>query len=178
MTTIAVLVGSLSEGSINKKLAKALESLAPDGVKFVYPSLDLPFLDREKMDPYPKSAQAMKDTIAAADGVLFVTPEYNRSFTAPMKNALDWMSRPLGTNPLSGKPAAIIGASGGVLGTTQAQQALRNVAIFMNTILMGQPEIYLQYSAAFEEDGSIKEGSVSFLQTYVSAFLAHVEKHA
>lgn len=174
MTKIAVLVGSMAEGSINKKLAKALEELAPDTVEFVYPSVDLPLYDYEI--EYPQAATDMKAMVADADGVLLVTPEYNRSMSGVMKNALDWGSRPVADTTFSGKPAAIIGASIGPLGTTQAQQALRNVAIHMNMDLMGQPEMYINFPATFEADGSPKAESVEFLRDWVDAFIAHVDK--
>lgn len=176
MTKIAVIVGSLAKGSKNRKLAEALEKLVPEDVTFVYPSIDLPLYNYE--DQYSPAAQAFKDEIADADGVLIVTPEYNRSFPGGLKNALDWASRPIGENPFNGKPAAIIGASGGALGTTQAQQALRNVILFFNTILMGQPEVYLDYPRAFNEDGTAKESSVGFLQSYADKFVEHVRKYS
>lgn len=174
MTKIAVLVGSLSDRSINKKMAKAIEELAPEGVEFVYPSIDLPLYDYEL--EYPEAAEAMKAQIADADGVLLVTPEYNRSIPGPLKNALDWASRPLGTNPMVGKPTAIIGASGGALGTTQAQQQLRNVVAHFNMALMGQPEMYVDYPVAFDADGTIQPGSVDYFQNFVDAFVEHVNK--
>ena len=173
MTKIAVLVGSLAEGSINKKLAKAIEEVAPEGVEFVYPSVDLPLYNYE-ID-YPQAAKDMKAEIADADGVLLVTPEYNRSMSGAMKNALDWASRPMGENPLSGKPGAIVGASMGPLGTTQAQQMLRNVALFLNMDLMGQPELYIDFPNTFEADGTLKETSKDFLAGYAKALVDHVE---
>lgn len=174
MTKIAVLVGSMAEGSINKKLAKALEELAPEGVEFVYPSVDLPLYDYEI--EYPQAAKDMKAAMADADGLLLVTPEYNRSMSGVMKNALDWASRPMGETPFPGKPTAIIGASGGALGTTQAQLMLRNVALHLGTDLMGQPELYINYPATFEADGTPKPESVDFLRNWVEAFVAHVDK--
>lgn len=176
MTKIAVLVGSLSAASINKKLAQNLESLLPEGVEFEYANLNLPLFDYEKEAEFPADAKALKSLVESADGVLFVTPEYNRSFSGVLKNAIDWASRPWGTNSFDGKPASIIGASPSPLGATQAQQQLRNVALFLNTKLLAQPELYVNASATFNEDGSIAEDSVEFLQGYVDALVAHVNR--
>lgn len=178
MTKIAVLVGSLSEGSINKKLAKGVEALLPEGVEFVYADIDLPLFNYELESDFPKKPQALKDLIEGADGVLFVTPEYNRSFSGVLKNAIDWASRPYGTNSFSGKPAAIIGASASPLGTTQAQFALRNVAVHLNTKLIGQPEVYFDGTKGFNEDGTLSDGAIGAVKPFVSAFVAHVKSQA
>ena len=177
MTKIAVLVGSLSENSINKKLAKALESVAPEGVEFTTVDVDLPLYNHDLDGSYPEGPALLKEQIEGADGVLFVTPEYNRSFSGVMKNAIDWGSRPWGKSSFNGKPAAIAGASIGDLGTSQAQQALRNVLLFLNMQVMGQPEAYLNINKVLNEDGTIAEGSVDFLTEYIAAVAAHVEKN-
>lgn len=177
MTKIAVLVGSLSKNSINKKLAKTLESLAPEGVEFVEVSTDLPLYNYDFDGDYPEYAKELKRQIEDADGVLFVTPEYNRSYSAVIKNAIDWASRPWGTNSFAGKPAAIAGASMGALGTSQAQQALRNVVVYLGMDLMGQPETYIDASTTFNADGTVSEASEQFLTDYINAVVAHVKKH-
>ena len=176
MTKIAVLVGSLSKASINQKLAKNLAALAPEGVAFEFANLNLPLFDYELEGEFPADAQALKTLIESADGVLFVTPEYNRGYSGILKNAIDWASRPWGTNSFDGKPAGIIGASVSPLGTTQAQQQLRNVALFLNTKLLGQPELYVDASRAFNEDGTTAEGAQDMFQGYVDALVAHVQK--
>ena len=175
MTKIAVLVGSLSQASINKKLARNLEELAPEGTEFMYADLHLPLFDYELEPDFPKEAQALKDVIEQADGVLFVTPEYNRGYTGVLKNAIDWASRPNGTNSFKGKPVGIVGASGGSLGTTQAQQALRNVAVYLDTKLMGQPELYIDGPRTFDETGKVVEASKGVLTKYMAALVDHIE---
>ena len=177
MTKIAVLVGSLSKNSINKKLANALESVAPEGVEFTTVDVDLPLYNYDFDGAYPEGPALLKQQIEEADGVLFVTPEYNRSFSGVMKNAIDWGSRPWGKSSFNGKPAAIAGASIGDHGTSQAQQALRNVLLFLNMQVMGQPEAYLNINKVLNEHGTIAQGSVDFLTEYIAAVAAHVEKN-
>lgn len=176
MTKIAVLVGSLSSASINKKLAKSLEELAPAGTEFVYADLDLPLFDYELEADFPKKAQDLKDVIEAADGVLLVTPEYNRSFSGVLKNAIDWASRPYGKNAFSGKPAVIVGASVGALGTTQAQSQLRSVMVHLNTRVIGQPELYANASKDLDVDGQVtaeaKEGFKNVIDNFVDVIEA------
>lgn len=177
MTHIAVFVGSLRADSLNKKLAKNLEQLAPEGTTFSYARIgELPLFNEELEADFPASAQAVKDVVEAADGVLFVTPEYNRGVPGLLKNAIDWVSRPWGTNSFDGKPAGIVGASGGALGTGPAQSQLRSVLVYLNTRLMGQPEIYLAGAkAVFDDNDVVVEGSKQFLQDYITAFVAHVQ---
>lgn len=177
MTKIAVLVGSLSKNSINRKLAKALESVAPEGVEFIEVSTDLPLYNYDFDADYPAEGRRLKQQIEEADGVLFLTPEYNRSYSAVIKNAIDWGSRPWGTNSFAGKPAAIAGASIGALGTSQAQQALRNVVLYLGMDLMGQPEAYIDASTALDADGNINDGSVQFLTDYIAAVANHVQSN-
>ncbi len=178
MTNIAVLVGSLSKASINKVLAKNLEALLPEGVTFTYADLHLPLFDYELEAAFPAEAQALKDVIEGADGVLFVTPEYNRSMSGVLKNAIDWASRPWGFSSFSGKPASVIGASSGPLGTAQAQAQLRNTVVYLNMKLLGQPELYINASTTFDENGAVLPASKEFLQKYVDTFVAHVQANS
>jgi chromate reductase len=177
MTQIAVFVGSLRAGSLNKKLAKNLETLAPEGTTFTYVDIaTLPLFNEELETNYPASAQAVKDTVEAADGVLFASPEYNRGVSGVLKNAIDWASRPWGINSFDGKPAGIVGASGGALGTGPAQSQLRSIMVYLNTKLMGQPEVYLaSANELFDENGNIVEESREFLKSYIDAFVAHIK---
>jgi chromate reductase len=175
MTKIAVLVGSLRSESINKKLASEIEELLPESVTFEYADLNLPLFNQDKEADYPAEAQALKTLIEDADGVLFVTPEHNRSFTAAIKNGIDWASRPWGTNSFDGKPAAIIGASAS-LATTQAQQQLRNVALYLNTHLLGQPELYVDVQRNHDEQGVPTVEAIEHYQKFLDAFIAHVAK--
>lgn len=173
MTRIVVIVGSLRAESINKKYAQQLEARLPEDVQFDYATLQMPLFNEELEANYPAEAQALKDQLKDADGVLFVTPEYNRSFPGVLKNAIDWASRPWGTNSFDGKPAAIVGVSGS-LATTQAQQQLRNVLVYLNTKLMGQPETYINKMTTFTEAGELTEEAKAFADSFLSAFLKHV----
>jgi len=173
MTNIAVFVGSLRADSINKQYAQKLEALLPEGVTFTYANLDVPLYNQDSEADYPASAQALKDVTEQADGVLFLTPEYNRGYPGVLKNAIDWASRPWGTNSFDGKPAAIAGVAG-QLGTTQAQQQLRNVLLHLNTKLLGQPEMYINARASLNEAGELTEDATSYAQDFVTAFLKHV----
>jgi chromate reductase len=179
MTRIAVIVGSLREDSINKKLAKNIESLAPEGVEFTHVDINLPLFNQDfSEDNYPVEARAAKDMVEAADGVLFVTPEYNRSLPGPLKNAIDWLSRPWGTNSFDGKPSGVIGASIGPVGTAVAQADLRHILGFLNAPQLGQPEIYVaNASDLFDETGTlIDERWHKNLKAYIETFAAWVEK--
>lgn len=178
MTKIAVFVGSLQQHSLNKKLAQNLERLAPEGVEFDYVDIGaLPLFNQDLEPNYPTEAQAAKDRVLAADGVLFVTPEYNRSIPGVLKNAIDWVSRPWGHNSFDGKPVGIVGATIGPVGTAVAQSDLRHIAGYLNTKLMGQPELYLATAGnKFDTDGKIEAESVELLQTYITAFAEWVNK--
>lgn len=175
MTRIAVFVGSLRKDSFNMSLAKNIERLMPEGFEFDYIDMDLPLYNQDLDDDMPAKVLEMKKTVEADDGVLFVTPEYNRSFSGVIKNAIDWASRPWGQSSFGGKSAAIIGASMGALGATQAQQALRNVALFLDMKLMGQPEVYFNAASSLDEAGNVVEGSKDFLKGFTDAFANHVE---
>ena len=179
MTTIAVFVGSLQEKSFNKRLAKTLESIAPEGVAFSYIDINMPLYNQDLEAGYPTIAQQAKDTLAAADGVLIVTPEYNRSVPGVLKNALDWVSRPYGTNSLAGKPTGVIGISPTPVGTAMAQASLRPVLAFLDTKQLGQPEIYIANATdeMFNEEGVLTdERWLKNLHIYMEKFLAHVNK--
>ncbi|MGC4077523.1 MAG: NAD(P)H-dependent oxidoreductase [Rubrivivax sp.] len=145
MFRVAVIVGSARPTSSNLKLAKALEKLAAGKLEFVYPRIDnLPFYDDSLWNDPPAEVLRLKREIADADAVLFVTPEYNRSIPALLKNAIDWPSRPFGDGVWTGKPGAIAGATGGVSGTAAAQAHLRSILPMIGISLMGTPEIYFQ----------------------------------
>lgn len=179
MTEIAVFVGSLRAGSLNKKLANNLETLAPEGTTFNYVDIsNLPLFNEELEADYPANARVIKDAVEAADGVLFVTPEYNRSIPGVLKNAIDWTSRPWGTNSFDGKPAGIVGASVSPLGTASAQAHLRDILLYSNTKLLSQPEVYFASAhSLFDEDGTVVASSRDFLKTYIDTLVAHVERH-
>ena len=159
MYRVAVFVGSTRPTSSNLKLAKALEKLAAGKLAFDYIEIgNLPFYDDALWNDPPAEVIRLKREIAAADAVLFVTPEYNRSIPGILKNAIDWPSRPYGDGVWSGKPAAIAGATGGVSGTAAAQAHLRSILPVLGLALMGAPEIYFQSRpGAIDDDGNITD---------------------
>lgn len=175
MTTYKVgyLIGSLARASINRKLANALVKLAPpELVMSEIPFKDLPLYSYDYDVDYPPVARAFKDAIADVDAVLFVTPEYNRSIPGGLKNAIDWASRPYGSNAFTGKPAAVIGTSPGSIGTAVAQQSLRAVLSFCNAPQMSAPEAYIQFTPdLITDDGEVTNDSTKeFLRDYMAEF--------
>lgn len=175
MTKIAVIVGSLSKASVNRKLAKSLEEFMPSHVELTCADIDLPLFNYEMESDFPKKAQELKDLIEVSSGVLLVTPEYNRSFSGVLKNAIDWASRPWGKNSFDAKPVGIIGASTSQLGTTQAQSHLRNVMIHLNTKVLGQPEMYINVTTTLDDQGRVVDGSRELFENFAKTFVAHVE---
>jgi chromate reductase len=174
---VGYIVGSLSTESINRTLAEALIRLAPNHLKFAeIPIRDLPLYNRDLDDHYPPAGTALKDAIKAVDALLFVTPEYNRGLPGVLKNAIDWASRPHGTNSFAHKPSAVIGASPGKIGTAVAQQSLRSTLSFCNSPQMTAPEAYIQCTPGLiTEDGEVTEASTEqFLRDYMEAFGAFV----
>jgi chromate reductase len=170
---IAVLVGSLRKGSHNRKLALALQRLAPERLKLELVEIGhMPFYD-EDIDAQPPSAwTAFRERIRAADALLFVTPEYNRSVPAALKNALDVGSRPYGKSVWGGKPGAIVSASPGAIGGFGANHHLRQSMVFLNVPIMQQPEAYIGgVDKLFDAQGNlINEGTSKFLGTFMNAF--------
>jgi chromate reductase len=177
--TVGYIVGSLSSTSINRILSRALIRLAPDDLEFVeIPIGDLPLYSPDFDDDFPASAIALKDAIAAVDAVLFVTPEYNRSIPGGLKNAIDWASRPRGSNSFDHIPAAVIGASPGSIGTAVGQQSLRAVLGFCNARQMTAPEAYIQFKPdVYLEDGSVTNPRTEeFLRSYMQEFRDHIAR--
>jgi chromate reductase len=171
--TVGYFVGSLSTQSINRVLAKALIRLAPENLGFVeIPIKDLPLYNHDFDPDYPPPGRALKDAIASVDAVLFVTPEYNRGIPGALKNAIDWASRPWGTNSFTDKPSAVIGASPGKIGTAVAQQSLRSALSFCNSPQMGAPEAYFQFTPGLvADDGEVTEAATeAFLRDFMAAF--------
>ena len=178
-TTIAVIVGSLRRESMNRKLATALTRLAPADVTF-HPSEigDLPLYNQDDDSAPAPQVKRLKGEISAASGLLFVTPEYNRSMPGVLKNAIDHASRPYGQNAWAGKPAGVIGISVGAMGTALAQQHLRNILAYLDMPTLGQPEVFIQAKdGLFEADGSIGAASRQFLQGWMDRYVAFVRKH-
>lgn len=178
---VAVIVGSLRKDSINLKLGKALTKLGKDKFEANFLQIDdLPLFNQDLEADFPKAATRLKSNIMAADAVLFVTPEYNRSMPGPLKNAIDWCSRPYGKNAFAGKPAAICGASPGAIGTACSQSSLKPTLNYLDIALMGQPELYLHFTdGLIDEEGKItNENTKKFLQKFVYAFSAWIAQHA
>jgi chromate reductase len=152
---VGYLVGSLATESINRKLATALVKLAPAEFHMTeIPIRDLPLYSYDY------------------DAVLFVSPEYNRSIPGPLKNAIDWASRPWGTNSFARKPSAVIGTSPGAIGTAVMQQDLKSVLSFCDSPQMNAPEAYIQFTPdLIDDDGEItNDGTAEFLRAWMEEF--------
>lgn len=176
---IAVVVGSLRRDSFNRQLANAVVKLAPPEFSFEQLEIgDLPLYNQDDDRNPADSVKRLKSKIAAAQGLLFVTPEYNRSMPGVLKNAIDHASRPYGQNAWAGKPAGVLGASIGAVGTALAQQHLRNVLAYLDVPTLGQPEAFIQAKEGlFDTAGNISEQSRQFLQDWMNAYVAWVRKH-
>jgi len=175
---IALIVGSLRKNSFNKKLAEAIVDLAPPEFSFHRVEIGgLPLYNQDD-DEHPHPAVVrMKNAIRSADGLLFVTPEYNRSIPGVLKNAIDHGSRPTGQGVWAGKPAGILGVSPGALGTALCQQHLRNVLSYLDVPVMRQPEAYLQVREGFfDEAGGIGPASRQFLQSWMDHYAAWIRE--
>lgn len=176
---IGYFVGSLASGSINRILAKALIKLAPDGFEFTeIPIRDLPLYNYDYDADFPPEGSALKAAIEAADGILFVSPEYNRSIPGALKNAIDWGSRPWGANSFAQKPTGIIGASPGNIGTAVMQSSMRAVLSFLDAPQLNSPEAYVKFDADdFGNDGEVKDDSLAdFLRYYMAEYGAFVQR--
>ena len=177
---IAVIVGSLRKDSFNRKLANAIVRLAPSEFTFKQVQIgDLPLYNQDDDTNQAESVKRLKNEIKAAQGLLFVTPEYNRSMPGVLKNAIDHASRPYGQSAWAGKPAGVLGTSIGVIGTALAQQHLRNVLAYLDVPTLGQPEVFIQVKdGLFDEAGNIGADSKQFLQNWMDRYVAWVKKHA
>ena len=173
---IGVIVGSNSKDSINRKLAEALVKLAGKEADFEFLPIDhLPIYNRDNDTNQPQACLDFKLQIRKQDGILFVTPEHNRSLPAVLKNALDCGSRPPSDRAWSGIPAAMIGTSPGGPGSSMAQQHLRNILGFLGMPTMTQPEAYIQWKEGLvDAQGEVGATSKEFLTGYMQSFLAWV----
>ena len=140
---------------------------------------DLPLYNQDLEAQFPEQATRLKNEIRGADAVLFITPEYNRGVPGPLKNAIDWCSRPYGQNAFAGKPGAICGASPGAIGTACAQQNLKAMLNYLDVNLMGQPEVYFQFKeGVIDGEGTISsDNTEKFLQGFVNKFALWIERH-
>ena len=177
---IAVIVGSLRRDSFNRKLADAMVKLAPAEFSFAQVNIgDLPLYNQDHDATPPPSVIRFKAEIAAAKGLLFVTPEYNRSLPGVLKNAIDHGSRPYGQSAWAGKPAGVLGVSVGAIGTAMAQQHLRNILSYLDVPTLGQPEAFIQAKdGLFDASGEIGADSRKFLQGWMDRYVSWVKKHA
>lgn len=178
--SIAVIVGSLRTDSFNRKLADAIVKLAPAEFSFQQVKIsDLPLYNQDDDANPAESVKRLKNEIKSAQGLLFITPEYNRSIPGVLKNAIDHASRPYGQSAWAGKPAGVLGASPGAIGTAMAQQHLRNILAHLDMPTMGQPEGFIHAKEGlFDQEGNIGMDNRKFMQTWMNNYVAWVKKHA
>lgn len=177
---VAVLVGSLRKESLNRKLALALQALAPPSLKLEIVEIGaLPLYNQDDDAAPPPASVTFKQQIAAADALLFVSPEYNRSVPGVLKNALDIASRPYGHSAWDGKPGAVVSVSPGAIGGFGANHHLRQSLTFLNVPLLQQPEAYIGGAGdLFDAQGGIaKPDTRAFLQKFMAAFAAWVARN-
>lgn len=176
---IGYLVGSLAKGSINRTLARALVASAPPDLEFTeVPIGNLPLYSWDYDADFPPEGRAFKRALDASDGLLFVSPEYNRSIPGALKNAIDWGSRPWGQNSFARKPTGIIGASPGGIGTAVMQSSMRGVLSFLDAPQLNSPEAYITYVADdFGPDGTVtNETTARFLRHYMDEYCGFVQR--
>ena len=179
-TRIAVIVGSLRRDSFNGKLADALARLAPAGFELRRLRIDdLPLYNQDDDAHQAEPVKRLKAEVSASQGVVFVTPEYNRSMPGVLKNALDHGSRPYGQSAWQGKAAGVLGVSVGAAGTAMAQQHLRNVLAYLDMPTLGQPEVFIHHKEGlFDAAGQLSDSTRKFLQGWMDAYVAFVNRHA
>ena len=176
---IALVIGSLRRDSYNRKLAYAIKKLAPPEFSFQELQInDLPLYNQDDDANQPSPVKRLKKEITAAHGVIFVTPEYNRSVPGVLKNAIDQASRPYGDSAWKGKPAGVLGASIGAPGTSMAQQHLRNTLAYLDMPTLGQPEVFVQVTDGFfDQNGDLARADTrQFLQGWMDAYVVWVKK--
>lgn len=177
---IAVVVGSLRKDSFNRKFADAIAKLGPPDFIFKQVEIgDLPLYNQDDDDHPAPAVKRLKLEIAAAQGILFVTPEYNRSIPGVLKNAIDHASRPYGQSAWMGKPAGLLGASIGTVGSAVAQQELRNVLAYLDMPTLGQPEVFLTANeTTIDDSGKVSAKTEKFLQGWMDRYVDWVKKHS
>ncbi len=176
---IAVLVGSLRKESFNRKIALALQSMMPDKLALSLVEIgNLPLFNQDLEGASPDTWVKFRQQITEADAVLFITPEYNRSVPAALKNAIDVGSRPYGKSVWSGKPAAVISSTIGATGAFGANHHLRQSLVFLDMPTLQQPEMYLGHiDKSFDEQGKLtNDSTAAFLKKFMETFTAWVEK--
>ena len=178
---VAVIVGSLRKDSVNRKVARALAELAPAELKLSIVEIgQLPLYNQDGDENPPPEWTAFRERIKAADAVLFVTPEHNRSMPAALKNALDVGSRPYGQSAWNGKPGAVVTASPGAVGGFGANHQLRQSLVYLNVPTMPQPEAYIGGAyQLFDANGKlVNDATRKFLQDFMQAYAAWVAAHS
>lgn len=178
---IAVLIGSLRRDSYNRRLAHAVQKLAPSEFEFKELQIaDLPLYNQDDDARPAAQVTRLKSEIGVSQGVIFVTPEYNRSLPGVLKNAIDHASRPYGQSAWAGKPAGILGASIGAVGSAVSQQHLRGVLAYLDMPALAQPEVFLHVDDKFftADGGFASERSKKFLQTWMDAYVGWVKRFA
>ncbi len=172
--TILGISGSLRKGSTNTALLRALQELAPAGMTIEIVSIDaIPLYNQDAEETFPPAVRALKAKIAAADGLIIATPEYNRSMPGVLKNAIDWLSRPYGENSFAKKTVLVAGVSGGKIGTAVAQSHLRQVLVHLDADVIGQPELYLgPAQTLFDEAGNLTDEATKELAQKALSVLA------
>lgn len=176
--TVAVIVGSLANGT-NRKFADALAKLAAGRLDFRFVEIgDLPLYNYELEADFPAAAARLKAAVESADAVLFVTPEYLRSIPAALKNAIEWGARPWGKNSWEGKPASIVGATPGAIGTAVAQTELRAILSHLGAALHTRPEVYFQVKPeTYGDDGAFADaGALHLLNTWIDSFATWIAR--
>ncbi len=177
---IGVVVGSLRQESFNRKLANSMIKMAPDDAVFTQIQIgDLPLYNQDDDDNPAETVTRLKGEILASHGVIFITPEYNRSISGVLKNAIDHASRPYGQSAWAGKPAGVLGVSVGAIGTALAQQHLRNILAYLDMPTLAHPEAFLQAKfSLFDAEGNISEESREFILGWMHHYLTWVRKHS
>jgi len=181
MSKIAVIVGSIRRDSVNRKLAEALAKLAKPKAELTFLKIDdLPLFSQDLEPSPPASVTRLKGEIEAADGVLIVTPEYNRSIPGVLKNAIDIGSRPYGKSVWEKKPAAVISVSPGAIGGFGANHSVRQTLVFLDMPVLQMPEVYVAgVTKLLDERGGIaNEATRELLAKFAAAFAAWIERNA
>lgn len=177
---IVCIIGSLRDLSYNRAVFNTLKDVAPDGVQFVEaPIGDLPLFNTDKEADLPKAVQEFKQAFEGADGILIISPEYNRSLPGVLKNAIDWGSRPNDGGVFKGVPAASMGATPGRLGTAPSQMHLKGILAYLGTKQMGRPEFYLDHvDQKVSEDGATitDEKTREYMKEYLETFINHINQ--
>lgn len=156
---IIAISGSIRKESFNTRLLKSVQTLAPESINIeIFDISNFPLYNQDLETNFPSVAQELKDKIATSDGVIFATPEYNRSVSGVLKNAIDWISRPYGKNSFAGKKALVLGASMGQIGTAVAQSHLKQILLYLDMQVIGQPEFYLSTAQdKFDASGNLTD---------------------